>query len=124
MEATKQQAREAVEQIQLTERERHFAVSVISNGVYALRSARRSVESAEAMQEDYEGNCRRLAYSYGERNTALSIAGSSLSDLFGGMGRDTIRALEALSIREDIHIHCPVLVEEYYEELMKQWRQN
>lgn len=110
------------EKIGLTERERKFAVDVISSGVKALISARRFEKSAETEPEAYEGNNhRRLAYSYAERNTAREIAGGSLSALFGGMGMDTIIALENLSMREGIHTYFPIIVEEYYEELLKQW---
>ncbi|MDR2902889.1 MAG: hypothetical protein LBU77_00025 [Clostridiales bacterium] len=116
------------EKIGLTERERRFAVDVISKAVYELKQyARREKMTAEfenidEYYKDRPDHNRDIGYGYGQRNAARDIAGSSLSSLFGGMGADTINALESLSKREDIHTFCPVIVEEYYCELEEQWK--
>jgi hypothetical protein len=114
------------EKIGLTDRERKFAVSVISKSVYELKEYARREQRARELKDEteyYPGqNERNIGYGYGQRNAARDIAGSSLSSLFGGMGIDTINALEALAEREDIHHFCPIIVEEYYRELEKQWK--
>jgi hypothetical protein len=119
------------EKIGLTERERKFAMYVISNAVMELKEYRRREKRTAEFEdiEEYHKDApeqieRTIGYGYGQHNAARSIAGSSLSSLFGGMGIDTIYALEALAEREDIHTHCPVIVEEYYKELEKQWTES
>jgi len=115
------------EEIELTERERRFIMYVISKAVKELKECKFRVEyhDSEKYKEDYKGmpdqRERSIGYSYAQRNAARDIAGSSLSEVFGGMGIDTINALEALAEREDIHTFCPIIVDEYYGELLKQW---
>ena len=119
------------DKIGLTKRERNFAMYVISKAVRELtafkRREKRTAEFAD-IEEYYKGmpeqKGRSIGYGYGQRNAARDIAGSSLSALFGGMGCDTINALEALAEREDAHTFHEIIVEEYYAELVKQWKRD
>jgi len=110
------------EKMNLTERERNFAMYVISNGVSALKFSQ--MDSADGHYDNIWLSMvmreRSFGHAQGQRRAAREIAGSSLSELFGGMGNDTIKALETLAERKGVHTYCPIIVEEYYEELVKQ----
>ena len=101
--------------------ERRFVMAVISKGVCVLKDAREISDGLDGYARDKELRERMEGCANGMRNAARDIAGSGLSNLFGGMGISTINALEALAEREDVNIFRDIIVDQFYAELVKEW---
>ena len=114
---------DVMKKLELSEREQHFAMYVISEAVNELKDYQYRTNQMENNVAGFTDD-RTRGYSYGQHNATRTIAGSSLSALFGGMGIHTITALEKLAKRDDIHTFCPAIIEEYYGELCKCWNDS